>query len=275
MASKRKQTESPSASPSASHPVFIDLTEQDPKEIPSSIQLDEKKQKQNEQNDQNVQHDPSFDLIQLFESLRGLAAEELSIPDWEDSWGEVSQWPDESKPCYSYSFHHFSSEIKQLISSIELQIVFAGASLPKNLHEKYSKEIALICFYAQQQFLFKKDNKPIFKKCLEQFGLESFHWLQLIVYGCMNDSKKIVSDLIKLTKPLIKPKEEKMSTFCTDHVNAGGYMDPFITKMKNIDMDFLVSFLQATTNLPHNQALLHLCTGFSLPSSVSKALNQQ
>lgn len=263
MSSKRKQSQLFSGSDAI---VFIDLTQQQDAKINKKEEVKEEEQFKTKSNNDKK-------LIDLFESLRLAAAKELTIPDWEESCGEVTQWPDESKPCYNYSSAHLSSEIKKLISSIEFQLVYGGATLPKNLHEKYSKEIALVCDHADVQFRFK-DNNIIFKKCLEQFGLESFHWLSLVVYGCMNDSKKVVSDLIELLKPLIKPSGKKFSTFCNDHVNVGGYMDPFITKMKNIDMDFLVSFLQATTLLPHNQSLLYLCTSFPLPTSVEKALNK-
>jgi hypothetical protein len=265
MSSKRKQSELCSG-PNAI--VSIDLTQQ------QDVKINKKEEVKEEEQGINSKANNDKQLLDLFESLRLAASEELTIPDWEESWGEVTQWPDESKPCYNYSSAHLSSQIKKLIHSIELQLVYGGASLPKNLHEKYSKEISMVCDHADVQFRFE-DNKAIFKKCLEQFGLESFHWLGLVVYGCMNDSKKVVSDLIKLVKPLIKPSGEKMSTFCNDHVNVGGYMDPFITKMKNIDMDFLVSFLQATTLLPHNQSLLYRCTSFSLPPSVEKALNKK
>lgn len=193
----------------------------------------------------------------------------------------IAEWPEHSRVFFSgvsainliKSPTFVSLRVKILRIIRNLQEGYPVPLPEKGEEDQFLRVTGVVCLFVQENFLFvgKGDEKSTqdLEICLKSFGLESFHWQDFIVTGCLNDSFDRVNALIKIVDPYIK---NGMETFCTDNVNFGrDYFSVFVEKIGVHNLEFLVKFLIATKHL---ESVLQNLFYKNMPKNVRKALKK-
>ncbi len=206
------------------------------------------------------------EMKQLFEETFNELMKHNSFADGPEEY--VAKAPVDSRIFFSefYPKSKFSIEKKLLWILRNLRRNYPVPHPEQGQETSFSLVAGAVCLYVQNEFLTsKKLNIENLKICLNSFGLEFFHWQNLIVHGCLIDSLRDV--LIETVSPFIV---KEMKTFCTDNANFGRhYFGSFASKMVDLNqLDFLTKFLRATTHLTPLQNFRHMI----LPDYVEEAI---